>query len=799
MGHWWSRAVPGAVALVLMSAQPSHAIGSLLQEFTFSAQVDQILSCNDETTCLSHSTKATAETFQESLNHFTIRFGLNVNADGKPFNAAPLETGIASYTTKFKIGPGNYDLTITAHRVGALRRTSDDFLCNGSLSLGDMSAPAFTINGVADERLSDFVFPGASIANGLGDDDATVPSDAQSQVIIFRGRLIPDEFSLTFAMVAVMNSGLCAVSARLGAPNLSTQDCDACNYPGVPARNIKDDGLFVEVNIDDKCGDGVTQTPEQCDQGNLNGDPSSCCNFDCTFKEEGRVCRSAAGPCDQVERCSGDKGSCPVDVNVPADTACLDDGDPCTTDKCDNLGQCIHTAVPPPCAALCGNGVKDQGEDCDLGKVDNGSPSNCCDVSCKFRLDNAPCEDGLFCNGAEHCSNGVCGGAAGNPCSGLGACAICDEANNVCDTSQCPNLCGNGHLDAGEECDLGTGVNGLATNCCGANCRFRPDNSSCTDQLFCDGAEHCSGGACVGSAGNPCRRDCETCNEADKICDTSGCTPRLPAQPTRALLIAEIFDGDGDRYDTSAGGSVRGTLDLDANGDLFFTAADLARLPRCASDAVLVGGVCIDKYEASVFANPPGSADRGAHFGVNERDYPCRADGSDCPHKLFALSVPDVAPSVSITWFQAQQACASVGKRLLTNAEWQMVAAGTPDPGNDDDNLTSCNTNSEFVPVAAGSRSACVSKWGIYDMVGNAWEWVAEWVPASTDCPGWGTFSDDSMCLAGASTTATGPGALIRGGGAGFTTAAGPLAIRADFSPSAAGLAIGFRCARAPF
>jgi hypothetical protein len=38
-------------------------------------------------------------------------------------------------------------------------------------------------------------------------------------------------------------------------------------------------------------------------------------------------------------------------------------------------------------------------------------------------------------------------------------------------------------------------------------------------------------------------------------------------------------------------------------------------------------------------------------------------------------------------------------------------------------------------------------------------EWVADWVPLSTACTGWGGESDDRMCLAGASTEVGGPGA----------------------------------------
>ena len=79
------------------------------------------------------------------------------------------------------------------------------------------------------------------------------------------------------------------------------------------------------------------------------------------------------------------------------------------------------------------------------------------------------------------------------------------------------------------------------------------------------------------------------------------------------------------------------------------------------------------------------------------------------------------------------------------------------------------------------------------------WEWVADWVPRSTSCPGWAGFSDDSMCLAGASET-LGPGALLRGGSVFFFfgggSNAGVFAVDGFFRPSLARFDIGFRCAR---
>src|SRR5262249_39915942 len=95
-----------------------------------------------------------------------------------------------------------------------------------------------------------------------------------------------------------------------------------------------------------------------------------------------------------------------------------------------------------------------------------------------------------------------------------------------------------------------------------------------------------------------------------------------------------------------------------------------------------------------------------------------------------------------------------------------------------------------------GARSSCVAARGAFDMVGNLAEWVADWVPNSTNCPGWAGFSDDEMCLAGASTTATFPGALVRGGAFFFGPLPGPLAVR-DMPPSPPPrILIGFRCVR---
>jgi formylglycine-generating enzyme required for sulfatase activity len=240
-------------------------------------------------------------------------------------------------------------------------------------------------------------------------------------------------------------------------------------------------------------------------------------------------------------------------------------------------------------------------------------------------------------------------------------------------------------------------------------------------------------------------------------------------------------------------------------------------LEKCPVDAVVSGTVCMDKYEASVWRVPDptttnatlvrrirrGTATRadllagGAmQLGATGDDYaPCADNAQNCFNDIYAVSLPSEIPSAFIAWFQAQEACANSGKRLPTSAEWQVGANGTPDPG-PDDHATDCNTLSPFTVAPTGSRSSCVSARGAFDMVGNLYEWVADWVPPSTACPGWGGFSNDNMCLSGASTTANGPGALLRGGDFGHGTAAGPFTVSASFGPSVFGPSIGFRCAR---
>ena len=129
---------------------------------------------------------------------------------------------------------------------------------------------------------------------------------------------------------------------------------------------------------------------------------------------------------------------------------------------------------------------------------------------------------------------------------------------------------------------------------------------------------------------------------------------------------------------------------------------------------------------------------------------------------------------------------------------------GTPDPGTDDDNAD-CNIFPTVGgdPVDTGSRSNCVSDMGVFDMVGNLYEWVADWIQDNDDVDGTASSSavfgnDESFGIDEAFPEGNGfPGALRRGGGFNNGVGAGVFALDASGGPALSFFNdIGFRCTR---
>ena len=88
-------------------------------------------------------------------------------------------------------------------------------------------------------------------------------------------------------------------------------------------------------------------------------------------------------------------------------------------------------------------------------------------------------------------------------------------------------------------------------------------------------------------------------------------------------------------------------------------------------------------------------------------------------------------PITHIYWREARSYCHKVGKRLPTEAEWEYAArAGskTKYPWGDeidDDYLWYAGNSPREIPHVGKKKP---NAWGLYDMMGNAWEWVEDWL-----------------------------------------------------------------------
>ena len=98
---------------------------------------------------------------------------------------------------------------------------------------------------------------------------------------------------------------------------------------------------------------------------------------------------------------------------------------------------------------------------------------------------------------------------------------------------------------------------------------------------------------------------------------------------------------------------------------------------------------------------------------------------------LPACSEEGLIPWTNVTWDQADAACQASGWRLCTEDEWSLACGGTdrqPLPYGQIHRPGWCNDHQGGVGEleSGGVRDKCVSPVGAYDIIGNAWEWVAD-------------------------------------------------------------------------
>src|SRR5437867_3163720 len=105
--------------------------------------------------------------------------------------------------------------------------------------------------------------------------------------------------------------------------------------------------------------------------------------------------------------------------------------------------------------------------------------------------------------------------------------------------------CGDGHVDAGEQCDLGA-QNGQSGSCCTSSCTFVTAGSTCRASTGgCDPAETCTGSSdtCPPDALSPAGTVCHTATNECDLTDT--CSGTSPTCPTAVKLAGTACTDDG--------------------------------------------------------------------------------------------------------------------------------------------------------------------------------------------------------------------------------------------------------------
>lgn len=189
----------------------------------------------------------------------------------------------------------------------------------------------------------------------------------------------------------------------------------------------------------------------------------------------------------------------------------------------------------------------------------------------------------------------------------------------------------------------------------------------------------------------------------------------------------------------------------------------------------------------------------GRYEVTNEQYYRCVKSGvcsRPLNEKYYSQEYADY-PVVDVNWFDANTFCTwnDPNGRLLTEAEWEKVARGSDERTYPWGEVIDCSYanfkhENEYCvgdPEVVGSYENSKSPYGVYDMAGNVWEWVADWYNPNY-------YANSPMT--NPSGPENGDALVIRGGSWIDEEFYLRSAYRHAGGPQATGDNLGFRCAR---
>ena len=258
----------------------------------------------------------------------------------------------------------------------------------------------------------------------------------------------------------------------------------------------------VDDDMGELCDTGIASgsgaCPRSCDDGvactddvlNSSGCTAECVHSTITARVDGDGCCPAGADATTDGDCTSICGNGVVEPGETCDTAitagagacpmACDDMLVCTTDVLSGAGTCqaacsftpitmpmngdgccpagANSTTDTDCVVVCGNGVYEP-------------PSETCDTAIASGAGACPaaCDDGVACTSNVLGNAGTCQALCvfppiTNPMNGDGCCPSGANANN---DNDCAPMCGNGVVEAGEQCDDGNSNNNDA---CANNC-----------------------------------------------------------------------------------------------------------------------------------------------------------------------------------------------------------------------------------------------------------------------------------------------------------------------------------------